>query len=55
MSPGALAVITLIVQYGIPGFIKIWEIANKPTITEADIAELRDIKPPESYLTIKVG
>lgn len=55
MTPGALLIIQMIAQYGIPGFIQIWEIANKPTITDADIAALRDIKPPESFFTIPIS
>lgn len=54
MSAAGLAIIQLIVQYGIPGAIQIIQLVNKPTITEADIAALRDIKPPESFFTIKV-
>jgi hypothetical protein len=49
MSPAALALAQLILQYGIPGAIQIWQIINKPTITQADIDALSNIKPPEDY------
>jgi cell division septal protein FtsQ len=55
MSQATLLVIGLILQYGIPGAIQIIQIINKPTITDADILALKDIKPPESFFTIKVG
>ena len=41
----------LATQYGIPGvisIIKAWEV-DPANITDADIAKLREMKPPESY------
>ncbi len=52
MTPAALTIIGLIVQYGLPTALKIIEIVNKPSITAEDIAALKDIKPPEAYLVI---
>lgn len=51
MTPTALVIAQLILQYGIPGAIQIIQILSKPTITMDDILALRDIKPPESYFT----
>ena len=45
----------LIIQYGIPGALQIWEIINKPTITDADIEALKQIKPPSAYMTPPVS
>jgi hypothetical protein len=53
MTPAAIIIAQLICQYGIPGAIQIIQIITKPSITAADIAALKDIKPPESFLTIK--
>jgi hypothetical protein len=55
LSQSALMLIGLIVQYGIPGAIQIIQICNKPAITAEDIAALKDIKPPESFFTIKIS
>ncbi len=54
MTPAAIIIIQLILQYGIPGAIQIISLINKPTITDADIAELKNIKPPESFFTTTV-
>jgi hypothetical protein len=52
MTPLAIALVQLIVQYGIPGAIQIINAINKPTISQADIDALAAIKPPESYFNI---
>ncbi len=49
MTPAAIVIAQLIIQYGIPGAIQIIQIINKPSITDADIVALRDIKPPEAF------
>jgi hypothetical protein len=53
MNPLIPIILQLIAQYGIPGFFQILDAINKTTITEADIAKLRDIKPPEFYFPVK--
>ncbi len=52
MTPAAITIAQLIIQYGIPGAIQIIQIINKTSITDADLVALRDIKPPESFFTI---
>ena len=55
MSPTAVLIAQLILQYGIPGAIQIINIINKPTIEEMDMEALKAIKPPSAYLTIPVA
>jgi hypothetical protein len=55
MPAAAIVIAQLILQYGIPGAIQIIQIISKPTITDADIAALKDIKPPSYYMTPPVG
>ncbi len=55
MTQMATIIAQLIIQYGIPGAIQIIQIINKTSITDADIAALRDIKPPESFFTIPIS
>ena len=55
MSPAAVLIAQLILQYGIPGAIQIINIINKPTVEEMDLNALKDIKPPSAYLTIPVA
>ncbi|MEW6386240.1 MAG: hypothetical protein AB1491_01805 [Thermodesulfobacteriota bacterium] len=46
-----LSIIQLALQYGVPGaigIIKAWEV-DPANITDADIANLRAMRPPESY------
>lgn len=52
MTPTAIIIAQLILQYGIPGAIQIYNIINKPTVTDVDMAALKDIKPPSAYLVI---
>jgi hypothetical protein len=51
MSEALIAVIRLILTYGIPGAIQIIQTFSKTEITQADIDALLDIKPPESFFT----
>lgn len=53
MNAATLAIIQLIIQYGIPNAILIWQTVNKETITQADLDKLKDIKPPEWYFPEK--
>lgn len=46
--------LALVLQYGLPAVLQMIEIFRKKEITDADIAELRNIKPPSAYLTITV-
>ena len=55
MSPAALLIAQLILQYGIPGAIQIIDIINKPSVAEMDLAALKDIKPPSAYLVVPVA
>ncbi len=55
MTPTAIIIAQLIVQYGISGAIQIIQIINKTSITDEDIAALRDIKPPESFFIIPIS
>lgn len=55
MTQAAIIIAQLIVQYGIPGAIQIIQIINKTSITDADLAALRDIRPPESFFTIPIS
>lgn len=52
-----LSIVQLAVQYGIPGvisIIKAWEV-DPANITDADIAALKDMKPPEAYFSETTG
>jgi len=51
MNPAVIAIIQLILTYGIPAAIQIIQTINKDTITEADLLALKDIKPPSTYIT----
>jgi hypothetical protein len=53
IGPLAVVILQLIIQYGIPGAIQIVQALSKDSITLADIQALKDIKPAESYFTIK--
>lgn len=52
MSPSAVLIAQLILQYGIPAAIQIINIINKPSVAEMDLTALKDIKPPSAYLII---
>ena len=52
MTPAALALATLIIQYGPPLAMQIYQIITKEVITPDDIKALSDIKPPSAYLTL---
>ena len=53
MNAATLAIIQLIIQYGIPGAVQIFQALNKESITKADLDRLKDIKPPEWYFPVK--
>jgi hypothetical protein len=52
MTPAALVIAQLILQYGPPLAMQIYQIITKETITPDDIKALSDIKPPSAYLTL---
>ena len=52
MTPTAIIISQLIIQYGIPGAIQITQLLQKPDFTIADLEGLRGlVRLPESYLT----
>ncbi len=52
MTPATMTILTLIMQYGIPGFIQIYNtISKEGPLTQADLDKLNDIKPPREWLT----
>jgi hypothetical protein len=49
--PFIMTIIELVIKYGIPGVVAImaaWKI-DKEEVTQADIAFLRSMKPPEDF------
>jgi len=49
-----ITIAQLILQYGIPGVIKIIEVLTKPTITLEDIQGLRGlVRLPDAYLEVE--
>jgi hypothetical protein len=53
MNAATLAIIQLILTYGIPGAVQIYQTINKEDITQADLDKLKDINPPEWYFPAK--
>ena len=52
MTPTAIIIAQLILQYGVPGAIQIVQLLQKPDFTIADLETLRSlVRLPESYLT----
>ena len=51
MNPAALAILQLIIQYGIPGAIEIFKTVSQPTFTIDDLEKLRGmVRLPSEYI-----